>query len=224
MQKSRAAWMKQGKFGVMVHWWPNVTPPQYGKRLEDNNKVADRFDLDRFIKDFRRTKADWLIFHIGSASPNSALDRLVGPGHCTRRDLSLEIAKEVKKLGRRFIAYMATGLRKKDFPPVELSEWELQLRHAAVIEEYAQRFGTLLDGWWFDGGSTAPEVRDAMVLKLRAARAGNPDAAVTFNLTRTGRIRPFRGSPPSRTRWRSRFTHWRISKPWYGISSPSAAA
>jgi hypothetical protein len=179
--------MKQGKFGVMVHWCVPKTPPQYGKRIEDINKAADRFDLDRFIKDFRRTKADWLIFTIGQgtgyASPNNAMDRLAGPGHCTRRDLIMEVAKEVKKLGRRFIAYIPPLLRKKDFPfgTINLSEEEFQVQHAAAIEEYALRFGKLLDGWWFDGGSTDPEYRYGLALKLRAARAGNPNAAVTFN-------------------------------------------
>jgi hypothetical protein len=187
MKDSRASWMKQGKFGVMVHWCVPKTPPQYGKRIEDIDKAADRFDLARFIKDFRRTQADWLVFTIGQgsgyASPNSVIDRLAGPGHCTRRDLILEVAKEVKKLGRRFIAYIPPVLRKKDFSfgPIDLSEEEFQLQHTAVIEEYARRFGKLLDGWWFDGGSTAPEYRDGMVMKLRAARAGNPNAAVTFN-------------------------------------------
>ncbi|MBM4144148.1 MAG: hypothetical protein FJ225_11240 [Lentisphaerae bacterium] len=187
MRKSRASWMRRGKFGVMVHWCVPKTPPQFGKRITDINKATDRFDLDRFIKDFRRTKADWLIFTIGQltgfASPNSAMDRLVGPGHCTRRDLVLEVAQAVKRLGKRFIAYMPTMLSGKKFPcgPVRLSEREFHRQFSAVIEEYALRFGRNLDGWWFDGGSVDPEFHGALVSRLRAARAGNPAAAVTFN-------------------------------------------
>jgi hypothetical protein len=74
MKDSRASWMKQGKFGVMVHWCVPKTPPQYGKRIEDIDTAADRFDLARFIKDFRRTQADWLIFTIGQGSGRQSRD------------------------------------------------------------------------------------------------------------------------------------------------------
>lgn len=32
--------MRQGKFGMMVHWCVPKTPPQFGKRIEDINKAA----------------------------------------------------------------------------------------------------------------------------------------------------------------------------------------
>lgn len=182
--------MRQGKFGVMVHWCVPKTPPQFGKRIEDINKATDRFDLDRFIKDFRRTKADWLIFTIGQgsgfASPNEAFDSIAGPGHCARRDLVLEIAKRVEKLGKRFMTYMhcsveiqpdwvrkGFGWEKKtgDVPA------EIQKHYTSAIAEYSRRFGKLLDGWWFDGGFSGLDPE----LWLRAARAGNPRRAVTFN-------------------------------------------
>jgi hypothetical protein len=179
--------MRQGKFGVMVHWCVPKTPPQFGRRIEDIDKATDRFDLDRFIKDFRRTKADWLIFTIGQntgyVSPNRVMDQWVGPGRCTRRDLIWEVAQEVKKLGRRFIAYIPLPLQAKKFPhgPLSMSDTDYHRNYAAFVEEYARRFGKLLDGWWFDGGSLDPEVRQFLVTMRQAARAGNPDAAVTFN-------------------------------------------
>jgi len=112
------------------------------------------------------------------------MDRLVGPGHCTRRDLVLEVAQEVKRLGKRFIAYMPTMCcsgKKFPYGPVRLSQREFHRRFSAVIEEYALRFGKHLDGWWFDGGSVDPELHEALVGRLHAARAGNPGAAVAFN-------------------------------------------
>jgi hypothetical protein len=171
----------------MVHWCVPKTPPQYGKRIENINKAADRFDLDRFMKDFSRTKADWLIFTIGQntgyASPNRFLDQWVGPGLCTQRDLVLEIATRVKELGKRFIAYIWLPLGPARFPniPLHMSEPDYHLHYAAFIEEYARRFGKLLDGWWFDGGSADPRYRHAMITTRDAARAGNPAAIVTFN-------------------------------------------
>ena len=98
--ESRAGWMKGGKFGMMVHWLAPGPEPQHGPRVTDLDRAVDAFDVDRFLSDFRRTRADWLIFTIGQntgyyASPNSVLDALAGPGHCPRRDLVLEIAMRV---------------------------------------------------------------------------------------------------------------------------------
>jgi len=53
MKASRAAWMRDGKFGMMVHWIPPGPPPRYGRRLKDVNKAVDRFDLDRFLAAFK---------------------------------------------------------------------------------------------------------------------------------------------------------------------------
>ena len=78
---------------------------------------------------------------------------------------------------------MPLPLRVKAFPNAQLrmSEPDYHLYYAAFVEEYARRFGTLLDGWWFDGGCADPRYRQAMVTVRDAARAGNPGAIVTFN-------------------------------------------
>jgi hypothetical protein len=57
MSTARAAWMRQGKFGMMVHWIPPGPPPQYGRYVKDINKAVDRFDRDRFLTDFKRSGA-----------------------------------------------------------------------------------------------------------------------------------------------------------------------
>ena len=194
MKKSRAFWMRDGKFGVMVHWCVPKTPPQFGKRIEDINKAADRFDLDRFIKDFRRTQADWLVFTIGQgsgfASPNQTFDQIAGPGHCARRDLVLEIAREVKKLGKRFMTYIHCSARIYPEHVRQGFGWNLETGdtpkavyqpYMAFIAEYSRRYGRLVDGWWFDGASRDPSQRERMRSFLRAARTGNPDAAVALN-------------------------------------------
>ncbi|MBM4148887.1 MAG: hypothetical protein FJ224_07570 [Lentisphaerae bacterium] len=198
MKQSRAAWMRDGKFGMMVHWIPPGPPPQYGRRLKDINKAVDRFDLDRFLADFRRSGADWLIFTIGQnngyySSPNSVLDRLAGPGHCSNRDLVLEIAKGVKKMGARFIAYLPCEVKGQSDAIHQAFGWttdegtgqeEFQRRYTEFIAEYSRRLGKRLDGWWFDGAYTWSIFHSSKIsskLYMNAARAGNPDAAVAFN-------------------------------------------
>ena len=44
---SRAAWMNQGTFGLMVHWIAPGPAPRAGARITDLNAAVDRFDLDR---------------------------------------------------------------------------------------------------------------------------------------------------------------------------------
>jgi hypothetical protein len=190
--------MRKGKFGMMVHWIPPGPPPQHGRRLKDINKAVDRFDLDRFLADFRRSGADWLIFTIGQnsgyySSPNSVLDRLAGPGRCSRRDLVLEIATGVKKMGARFIGYLPCEVKGQSEAVRQAFGWtmqegtgqeEFQRRYTEFIAEYSRRLGKRLDGWWFDGAYTWPVFHNSMIntkLYMNAARAGNPDAAVAFN-------------------------------------------
>ncbi|MBM4163185.1 MAG: hypothetical protein FJ222_01895 [Lentisphaerae bacterium] len=198
MRTPRASWMRQGKFGMMVHWLGDRTPQQYEHEITDHNEAVNQFDLERFIDGFRRSKADWLIFTIGQntgcyASPNAVADRLIGPGHCSKRDLVLEIAREVKQLGRRFIAYIPSGVGGTpeavqtgfDWKPEGVPMDEAQRRYTEFIAEYARRFGTLLDAWWFDGFyANHPAYFDLprySTLWLDAARAGNADCAVAFN-------------------------------------------
>jgi hypothetical protein len=194
-KKHRADWMSKGKFGMMVHWLAPGPPPEKGEWINDLNRAVDAFDLDRFLKQFRATGADWLIFTIGQnsgyyASPNATLDRLAGPGHCSRRDLVLEIAQGVHKLGKRFIAYLPAEVNAQSEQIHRAFAWnpadqsEFQRRYTDFLREYAQRFGKRLDGWWFDGCYTWPVFHNSLYkwdLWCAAARAGNPDAALAFN-------------------------------------------
>ena len=120
----RSEWMK-GKYGIMVHWLTpnfdttkeNKSPlPEKGVFKIDLNEAVNGFNVNRFMKDFDQSGAEWLIFTIGQntgtyASPNSVIDSLAGKGHTPKRDLVLEIAKAVKKRGKRFIAYLPCEIR-----------------------------------------------------------------------------------------------------------------
>lgn len=192
--RSKAWWLNAGKFGLMVHWIAPGPLPAEGEHITDLNAAVDRFNLDLFLGQFAKTGADWLIFTIGQntacyASPNSVLDRLAGPGHCSRRDLMLEIAQGVHSLGKRFIAYMTAEVKAptvlhRPFAWNPADQSEFQRRYTSFIREYSLRLGKLADGWWFDGCYTWPEFHNSLYqwdLWLGAARAGNPDAAVAFN-------------------------------------------
>ena len=87
----RSEWMK-GKYGIMVHWLTpnfdttkeNKSPlPEKGVFKIDLNEAVNGFNVNRFMKDFDQSGAEWLIFTIGQntgtyASPNSVIDSLAG--------------------------------------------------------------------------------------------------------------------------------------------------
>ncbi|HRJ46652.1 MAG TPA: hypothetical protein PKY38_04775 [Opitutaceae bacterium] len=189
----RAAWMS-GHWGLMVHWIPPGPARENGPYIEDFDRAVSAFKVERFLQQFADTGADWLIFTIGQntgfyASPNSVLDRLAGPGHCSQRDLVLEIAQGLHRLGKRFIPYLPAEIKAPTqlhvafaWNPADQNEFE---RHyTAFIREYSLRLGRLHHGWWYDGCYNWKAFRQA----LRhwdwwgdASRAGNPDAALAFN-------------------------------------------
>ena len=205
----RSQWM-EGKYGLMVHWLsPNFDPtknnnnpltplPEKGAYKADLNDAVNGFDVNRFMKDFDKSGAEWLIFTIGQnsgtyTSPNSVIDSLCGEGHTSERDLVLEIAKAVKKRGKRFIAYLPCEIRVNSTlhqgfawnKEPNTDQAEFQRLYLKAIREWAVRFGKYLDGWWFDGAYYNNAAFDNKVIKWElwydACRAGNEDAVLTFN-------------------------------------------
>ncbi len=189
----RTSWM-QGRWGMMVHWIAPGPAPLSGPWIPDLDRAVDQFHLDRFMEQFWEGGASWIIFTIGQntsyyASPNSYLDRVVGQGHCSERDLINELIIRVRALERRSILYLPgevnapTALHQGfEWNPKDQSGFEV--RYTNFIREYATRFGSNCDGWWIDGCYDWPQFR----LKQRhwrlwidAMRAGNSLAAIALN-------------------------------------------
>ena len=196
-------WMQEGPFGLMVHYL-KVTMPSQGKPITDWDQMVDAFPVESFCDEVELTGAKWLIFPFGQnngyyCSPNPVLERLL-PGHCSERDLMREIAATLKGKGIRLIAYLPSEpdsaveeIRNAfgwDVDPVDKSGF--QHVYMEFIRAWAERFGTLIDGWWFDGCYDAHKytfLRTQQWSNNRfdysewsaAARAGNPDAVVAMN-------------------------------------------
>lgn len=192
-QTSNAQWMSGG-WGIMVHWiYPTILPE--GQQIALSlDEAVDGFDLARFLDEFEQSGAHWLIWTIGQntgfyCSPNSVLERLAGAGHASQRDLTLEVARGVKALGKRFIAYMPAEMAFNDALK-NAFEWNeenapIQMRfqknYCDFLFEYSMRLGELLDGWWMDGTWIYPLGKLDFELWSGALRAGNPRAALAFN-------------------------------------------
>ncbi len=188
-----SSWLRGG-YGIMVHW----LFPEYSERNVD--ALADGFDVGRFMADFDRTGAGWLIFTVGQnngcyAAPNATIDGYAGDGHCARRDLVGEIAAAVHARGKKFIAYLPCELnsnvsmhRAFGWPTgtdVSKDMSTFESRWLEVIREWSGRWGRKIDGWWIDGYAPAGThwpcgISDESKWE-DALRAGNPAAVIAFN-------------------------------------------
>ena len=112
-------------------------------------------------------------------APHSVLSEL-NPGCCPDRDLFEELATAFQAVGLKVLVYMATeGPAKLKHGKEKAYDWNgvtapsvdnwyayvkkrygnkslLSLKRAyadVIVKEYAERYGTLIDGWWFDHAS-----------------------------------------------------------------------
>jgi len=200
--------MAAGPYGVMVHWVKATQAAPHATYITDWNQAVEAFDVESFCDRIAATGARWLIFPFGHvagggyfASPNRIIEKRF-PGHCSRRDLVLEIARGITARGLKFIGYMftefdAAGNISDDF--ADAMDWNHDLHDKSIfmehfyelITEWAQRCGPLLSGWWFDGCYNSVEKsfirrpgwdnsRFNPQKMAAAARAGNPDALIAM--------------------------------------------
>ncbi len=185
-------WMKEARWGIFTHYLVD----------ERYNQMVDSFDVKRFADQIEKTGADYLIFTVGQNSgyyctPNAMYEKYAGyaPGQrCTKRDLPMEIAKELKSRNIRFMLYSPARAPENDLQAVkglgdtETREvpQELIQKWSEVIQEWSERYGTLVSGWWFDGMHREEYWNDySKPYNFRtwaaACRAGNPDSLLAFN-------------------------------------------
>lgn len=210
MPADRAAWFRDARWGVLVHYLGTA-----GLSPADWNCQVDAFDVAGLAAQVASTGCRYFFLTIGQNSghflaPNAVYERLAGvePGMCSKRDVIAELADALAPHGVRMMAYLPSGAPAAD--PVAKKnlgwEWgfegdwphawgtrrtgkrlaEFQQRWEAVIREWSTRWGPKVHGWWIDGCYFADEMyrhADAPNFATfgQALRAGNPDAIVAFN-------------------------------------------
>lgn len=102
-------WLTTSGFGLMFHYeaFKSHSPDSY-------NRAVDSFNVQRFVDEIASTRAGYVIFVVGQhwgryCAPNRAYENLLGvpAGVWTsKRDLILEIARELKKRDIKLILYM----------------------------------------------------------------------------------------------------------------------
>ena len=215
---NRASWMKDAKWGVMIHYQPEwlASENQLDPITMDSwNELIDNFDCDGLAKQLSDVGAGYLIMTVRHGpsffiAPNSMYDHYTGqvPSRCSNRDLMADLSDALSKYGIKLIAYLPGHAPVKTDAEMEgfafdRSDYykqgpferhaEALLRWQEVIREYSIRWGDKVSGWWFDG-CYRPNTRyrhpdiPNFASMAAAARAGNPDSAVAFNPGRFPRI------------------------------------
>jgi alpha-L-fucosidase len=216
--QNRASWMRDAKWGVMIHYQPEWLASENQMEpidIKKWNELIDNYDCETLARQLSEVGAGYLIMTVRHGppffiSPNSTYDRYTGqvPSRCSNRDLIADLSDALNKYGIKLIAYMhvqAPGrteaelkgfaLERQDYyrvGPFERNP-EALLRWQEVIREYSLRWGDKVSGWWLDAAyrpNTHYRHPDPPNFEsvTAAARAGNPDRIVSYNPGRFQRI------------------------------------
>lgn len=185
-------WFKDAGYGVFMHFLPGDA--QGLARVKD-------FDVDALADQVATMGAKYFVITLGQNSgfmnsPNSAYERITGylPGErCSTRDLPLDLYRVLEPKGIRLMLYLPCQVPNRDVraqeafglpqgPKDQPITVEFAKRWAQVIQEWSDRYGEKVAGWWFDGGYEHIGFHEAIAQVYAAAvKHGNPKAIVTFN-------------------------------------------
>ena len=185
-------WFKNARYGVFMHFLPGDA-----KGLA----LLKDFDVEALAGQLEDVGAKYFVITLGQNSgymnsPNAAYEQRTGyaPGErCSTRDLPLDLNRALQPKGIRLMLYLPCQVPNGDAraqkafslpqgakdQPIDLAFAE---KWSEVIQEWSDRYGDKVSGWWFDGGYAHIQFNDAIADRYTAAvKHGNPKAIVTFN-------------------------------------------
>lgn len=178
-------WLRQAKWGLFSHYMVHMPsgPVPEGMTGKKWNKKVNSFQIKKFADQLTELKVPYFFITIGQGggyycSPNKSYEKLFGPsdGKLSKRDLVLELGKELTSRGIRLGVYLP-ALGRRDDP-------DKQKMYREVITEWSTRWGELVSAWWIDGAVyQSPEVFKAYT---DAFKSGNPKSIVAYNVGPVG--------------------------------------
>ena len=185
-------WLQQARYGVFMHLLPGDA-----RQLD---QVKD-FDVAALARQLEAVGAKYFVLTLGQNSgyfnsPNATYDRVTGYAageRCSRRDLPLDLHRALQSRGIRLMLYLPCQVPNQDARaqkafglPEGKKDQPLDLtfvrKWATVIQEWSDRYGEKVAGWWFDGGYDHIHFNEAIAqIYAAAVKHGNPNAIVTFN-------------------------------------------
>ncbi len=185
-------WFRDARYGVFMHFLPGDA--------QGLARVAE-FDVAALAGQLEAMGARYFVLTLGQNSgyfnaPNAAYDRRTGYAageRCAVRDLPLALWEALAPKGIRLMLYLpcqtpnqdrraqkAFGLREGPADqPIDLA---FARKWAEVIQEWSDRYGEKVAGWWFDGAYAHVRFNEEIAqVYAQAVKHGNPRAIVTFN-------------------------------------------
>ena len=192
----RTARLHDARWGVFNHYLGY----DCGNAAEWNAKV-NRLDVEKVADQLERCGARFYFFTVMQGAPflcapNATFDRIAGtkPGEaCSLRDIPAELAEALAKRGiDLYLYYTGDGPYKDDVIGGRFGFTEPRTigvtrafveKWAAVLEEYAVRYGDAVKGWWIDGchADYLKYTDELLALYAAAIRKGNRSALVAMN-------------------------------------------
>lgn len=201
-------WFAAAGHGIFTHYLNelqnNAGSPNSNNQSTNWSACVDEFDVEAYAASAAAANAKYAVITMqqGSrflAAPNAAYEAFTGyaRGNATSaRDLPSDLAAALSARGIRLLLYWtgdgphedpqaSTGLgwpdapkSRSNVPPLFAQRW------AAVMGEYALRYGARVGGWWQDG--CYPDAFNYTSDKLRpyldAVRGGNPAGLLAQNV------------------------------------------
>ena len=190
-QNPNTDWFRDAKYGVLMHFLPDAKT--FG--------LVEAFDAQSLANQLERAGAKYLVLTLGQNSgyfnsPNATYDRYSGYAageRCAKRDLPQALHRLSRSKGIKLMLYLPCQVPNQDIraqkafglaqgqqdQPLSL---EFARKWAEVIQEWSDRYGDKVAGWWFDGGYQHIHFSEAIAETYsQAAKHGNPKAIVTFN-------------------------------------------
>lgn len=198
-------WFSEAGHGVFTHYLDSLQN-EFGSNSQGRNttwsQCVDEFNVTAYAQSAANAGARYVIITMMQGTkfmlaPNAVYDSFTGyaPGDaCASRDLVLDIVDALAPFGIRLMLYWtgdgphldqqaSTGL---GWPEAPVSRSNVPVlftqRWAAVLQEYAMRYGNKVAGWWTDGCYTYFNYSDSKLKPYHdAIRAGNPAGLVALN-------------------------------------------
>jgi hypothetical protein len=193
-------WFQKAGYGVFVHYLEDLqNDPQQihslGRRTTWDECVR-QFDVNRFAGAMAEAGAGYVVFTLHQRTryliaPNATFDRLTGyrPGEaCATRDLVEDLYQALHRKNIPLLLYWTGDGPREDAKAGPALGWKDPVpadyvrRWASVVQEYGERYGEKVAGWWVDGCYSFIGYDEQKLGLLAAAlRAGNPQRILAFN-------------------------------------------
>jgi hypothetical protein len=182
--QSRASteWLVKAGYGLMFHW-TSQSIGKDGKIKPFDQAVAD-FPLDRFIEIVEATGAGYVLFTVGHAEPYCPAPltswEKYHPGKTSKRDLLAEMADALNEKKIKLMCYFPTHVVGK-YP--KASSEEFTRMTTDILEEFGERYGKKVVGYWFDGFYQCYEKYPDFSFRdfFKTCKAGNPNRVIALN-------------------------------------------